>query len=245
LKRLEFDPGKRISNSKHESKESYLLYLRHLFAYQFVLANFSSRFDTLLEIGIGTGYGLELLKSNFKRIIGVDIDFLKNKEDYIFIQSDANYLPFKSQTFSFIISFQVIEHIEDDIGFLKEIFRVMKEKGMFVLSTVNAKYRIKKGKKPWNKYHVREYFEDELEGLLKKVFPSVEIFGVRAKKDIEKVEKLRAKRCIFPTNYILPLLDIFKRKDKDYVGKYNINDFYVTKENLDESLDFIAVCKKL
>ena len=60
-------------------------------------------------------------------------------------------------SFDSIVSFQVIEHIQDDMLFLKEIHRVLKPGGIALLTTPNR--RMSLSRNPW---HIREYLSDEL-----------------------------------------------------------------------------------
>ena len=71
------------------------------------------------------------------------------------------------------MSFQVIEHIEQDAEFVREVSRVLRPGGKFIVSTPNAPMSLTRN--PW---HVREYKADELEALLKVGFSSVERMGV-------------------------------------------------------------------
>ena len=73
----------------------------------------------------------------------------------------------------FVVSFQVIEHIEDDNLYVKEIARVLKPGGKYIVTTPNIKMSITRN--PW---HVREYKVEELKVLLSKHFSSVECNGV-------------------------------------------------------------------
>lgn len=52
--------GKRIIPEQFESKKEYLLYLRHLFAYEFAKDNISKN-SFVLEVGCGEGYGTSLI----------------------------------------------------------------------------------------------------------------------------------------------------------------------------------------
>jgi ubiquinone/menaquinone biosynthesis C-methylase UbiE len=50
-----------------------------------------------------------------------------------YVVADAISLPFKSETFSHDISSEVLEHLQDDRQAVKEIARVMKPSGNFIL----------------------------------------------------------------------------------------------------------------
>jgi SAM-dependent methyltransferase len=72
-----------------------------------------------------------------------------------------------------VVSFQVIEHIQDDRLFLNEIFRVLKPGGLALLTTPNRLKSLTRN--PW---HIREYTAQELTTLAKTIFPHVEVNGI-------------------------------------------------------------------
>ena len=82
-------------------------------------------------------------------------------------------LPFGDASFDCVISFQVIEHIERDAEFVREIHRVLRPGGRFVVSTPNAPMSLTRN--PW---HVREYTPEQLRELLGGTFREVESLGV-------------------------------------------------------------------
>lgn len=72
-----------------------------------------------------------------------------------------------------MISFQVIEHIKDDARFVREVQRVLKKGGKFIVSTPNIKMSLTRN--PW---HIREYTAAEFNALLSGQFRSTEQLGV-------------------------------------------------------------------
>jgi len=165
----------------------------------------------VLELGTGAGYGIEHIASQAKRFVTVDktdtqIDF----EQYPNVEFQQLTLPslakFEDASFDFVITFQVIEHIEDDNEFLKEAARVLRPGGKLILTTPNKKMSITRN--PW---HVREYTIEELKNLMQKYFSAVETMGVFGNKKImayyennkASVEKI-TRFDIFNLQYNLP-----------------------------------------
>lgn len=106
--------------------------------------------DKILEVGCGNGYYLNLLnnlKYNFD-LVGIDTDKLAladakkfiNDKTVKLILTDTSDLPFKSNTFDKVIMSEVIEHVESEGRVLSEIYRVLKPKGILVLTTCNINY---------------------------------------------------------------------------------------------------------
>jgi len=254
------------------SKEAYLVYLRHLFSYEFIKESVSEQ-SCVLEVGCGEGYGTSRLSSVVKHIIGVDVDervieYASKKygsENCSFKLSNGVTLPFDTNMFDVVVSLEVIEHIQDDIKFLTEIRRVVKAKGTYILTTPNKTYRIRPHKKPWNRFHVREYSPDELENTLKTIFSDVRVWGICGSAEIQNIEQARVKQAqkfanLIPLNlrrlipvsletWMITLLKTLLKKPhssqntRDFLEAYTIHDYHLVKEHVEESLDLLAICK--
>lgn len=131
----------------------------------------------VLEIGTGMGYGVEVVAPSAATFTTID----KNVPQFdkplpanaLFRQMVVPPLDFPDESFDYVISFQVIEHIENDQEFVREVSRVLRKGGKFVVSTPNAPMSLTRN--PW---HVREYRIEELKSLLKRSFSNVECRGV-------------------------------------------------------------------
>lgn len=217
----------------------------------------------MLDVGCGEGYGSYLL-SNFAELIAVDHDinlkkvwnkYTKSKK-IEFILGEATMLPFRDRSFDYVIAFQVIEHIADDKGFVKEVFRILKDGGKFFITTPNRSLRLKPGQKPWFPYHVREYDYSQLNDILQHYFSEVKIFGIKGDEEVQKIELRRIKRIqkllsidflgfrkIIPHKILRKFLRLGKRKDKNQFYKYCISNYSIS-EDLDNALDLFGICKK-
>lgn len=134
----------------------------------------------VLEIGCGEGRGVEILISKADRFTAVDkiegaLGVLRKK--FPQAQFIAMNLPpltgLPDNAFDSVVSFQVIEHIENDRLFLQEIHRLLKPGGVALLTTPNRKMSLTRN--PW---HIREYLADELKALAAVVFQQVELKGI-------------------------------------------------------------------
>lgn len=134
----------------------------------------------LLEVGCGEGRGVEILMPLVTSYIGIDkiqsiIDSLSKKFPAVRFQQAVipPFHGFSDDSFDSVVSFQVIEHIENDRLFLEEIYRVLKPGGVAIISTPNIRHTLSRN--PW---HIREYTAEQLCSLCQKVFDRVETKGI-------------------------------------------------------------------
>jgi SAM-dependent methyltransferase len=101
-------------------------------------------------------------------------DKLKVKNDITFIQTEVPPLNgIEDNSVNFVVTFQVIEHIENDELFLKEIKRVLKPGGKLIMTTPNIKMSLTRN--PW---HIREYSPEQMNNVVKSIFDSHELKGI-------------------------------------------------------------------
>jgi SAM-dependent methyltransferase len=135
----------------------------------------------LLDAGCGHGYGSAYLAERGSMdVLGIDSDedaiaFAKANyqgNNVMFLSSDVAMLPLKSEVFDSVVSFEVIEHLDDPQIFLSEVRRVLKVGGVLVLSTPNRDVtrKLDREGRPVNPFHVHEFSRDELLTLLQQFF---------------------------------------------------------------------------
>lgn len=113
----------------------------------------------ILDVGCGTGTMLTYL-ARFGNAEGVDIDteaieYCRARGLKQVSQSAADNLPFADDTFDLVTALDVIEHIDDDLGVLREVRRVLRPGGR-LLMTVPA-YRFLWGRQDEINLHKRRY----------------------------------------------------------------------------------------
>ena len=163
--------------SSHLDPSENVIYQRHLIAYKEAAKIISG---TVLEVGSGEGYGIMELAPKAEHYIAVDkyntdiSDELNEANNITFIQSEVPPLKgIEDNSVDFVVTFQVIEHIEDDERFLQEIHRVLKPGGKVILTTPNVIMSLTRN--PW---HTREYTPEQMGEVLKSSFDNYELKGV-------------------------------------------------------------------
>lgn len=106
--------------------------------------------EKILEAGCGRGFYGNLIGSFFPRTLYVGIDINENylqvaktfatTKNVKFNKADATKLPFENETFDKVLCTEALEHIENDRKVLSEIYRVLKPKGIVLITVPNKNY---------------------------------------------------------------------------------------------------------
>lgn len=94
----------------------------------------------VLDVGCGTGINTSRLKNKTREIIGFDVtNYVKDqyRQDFKFVLGKKDQLPFPNNYFDLVTCWDVIEHIEKDVAFCQELYRVLRYKGLLMMSTPN------------------------------------------------------------------------------------------------------------
>ena len=134
----------------------------------------------VLDISCGERYGSALMQANgAAEVTGADIDTdiiaragrVYGKLNLTFRTADARApLPFETDTFDVIASFETIEHITEHEGFLAELKRVLTPDGTLVISTPD---KAQSDPNQPNPFHELELSEAEFLALLERHFDHV------------------------------------------------------------------------
>ncbi len=167
--------------SQRDASDNYV-FQRSLLAYVYAAERVSGR---VLEIGTGSGYGVDVIAPKAEHFLTVDkhapsAELIENHPNVEFrAMSVPPLVGIEDESIDCVISFQVIEHIKQDKEFVREVHRVLKKGGKFIVSTPNRTMSLTRN--PW---HVREYTPEEFSTLLESTFDSVEAFGVEGNEKV-------------------------------------------------------------
>ena len=151
---------------------------RYKYAKQFVKGK------RVLDAACGSGYGSKMLAEKAESVIGIDIseetiqyacdNYLTSNVE--FMVGSIEKLLFEDNFFDVVVSFETIEHVNEQIqnSFLKEIKRVLKDDGILIMSTPDKKlFTDERSGKP-SEFHVKEFYKEDFLKFLYKEFKYVE-----------------------------------------------------------------------
>lgn len=148
--------------------------LHHVWRY-----NFAKRFvknKVIIDVACGYGYGSFILSKAAKEVFAIDVancfrEKYKNKK-ITFIRSDAKKIPLKDNAIDVAVSFETLEHLFSPEIFLREIYRLLHNKGLLILSVPNKLHSSANAP-----YHIRDFGRGELEDILKNAGFKILHFG--------------------------------------------------------------------
>lgn len=222
-------------------KSGDLLEKKHLVRYEFALQYVRGK--NVLDIGCGSGYGADVIASKASAVTGIDIDeeaidyaikHYKKKNIEFFVGNAINLNFLKDQEFDVIVSFEVIEHIPDYFQYLNEVRRLLKDDGIFIISTPNKKYHSPDSEKPLNPFHIIEFQLDDLKELLKKYFANVKLYGQYHQLRIKKIVRKLLSEKVWQLAFLQTARDIYNARQASSFSDKNVENHSY----------FIAICKK-
>ena len=180
----------------------------------------------VLDNGCGTGYGTYFLaKNEVKEIIGIDISKASikyaqekyNAKNLIFKQMNSLSLNLKKNYFDAIISFDVIEHLDEKRhkDYLSEMVKVINSNGFLLIGSPNIALSRER-----NPHHKKELTLNEFKNLLKLFFNDIDLFG----------EKFIAKDKNLGDNWF------------DYIKDMNYSNIKISRNECELSFNLLAIC---
>lgn len=202
--------GERVIEERYlRSAEEYLIYSMHVATYEHVRPLIQGK--TVLDFGCGTGYGSERVAAECASIAGVDvsgdaIEYARQRYAHPRLRFERIEpverapLPFEAERFDVVLSFQVIEHVPDADAYLREVRRVLKRDGVFVIATPDRATRLLPLQRPWNRFHLVEHSDASLTKLLARHFTDVDMLHMSGAPEVIRDELRRTR-----TNMLLAL----------------------------------------
>lgn len=159
------------------------LWNEHVARYVFAARAAAGR--RVLDAGCGAGYGAAMLAERARSVVGVDLAWEAleyagrryARANLSFLRASATTLPFADGAFDLTVAFELIEHLQDWEGLLRELRRVTAPSGACLLSTPNRIYYAETRRESGpNPYHFREFDWREFTAELERFFPCVWLY---------------------------------------------------------------------
>ena len=195
--------------------ESSIMHYENLHRYRFTREFVKGK--KVLDLACGEGYGSFILSEDANSVTGIDTDaedirYASStyiKENLKFIKGSINDIPIEEEkTFDVIVCFNVLEHADDHDKLMNKIKRLVKDDGIFIVSTANKSICVDMPDYK-NPLYSKELYFDEFKALLEKNFKNTHIYGQR----------------VYPSSNIFPLFDgsgsakdfVIERGDKNFL----------------------------
>lgn len=112
----------------------------------------------VLENGCGVGMYIEHLSEHSGHVIGLEYDFerswIAHQGSEHIVNAAGETLPFPDESIDFILSHEVLEHVQDDLQAVQEMVRVLRPGGRIALFVPNRGYPFETHGIYWNgRYH--------------------------------------------------------------------------------------------
>ena len=110
----------------------------HYGRYKIVRGLISGKGKKLLDIGCGAPASC-MRDGSFLRSLGYGegIDIVPRKIEFPFKMGSITDIPYPDRRFEVVTAIEVMEHIDNPLDAFREIHRVLKDKGTYVMSTPN------------------------------------------------------------------------------------------------------------
>jgi SAM-dependent methyltransferase len=216
---------------------------RHEAAYRAVVPFVTGA--VVLEAGCGEGYGADVLAESAHAVVGLDYDQLTSVHartcypQVQMLRADLQHLPLRDNSVGVVACLQVIEHLWDQPGFLRECARVLGPAGTLLLSTPN-RLTFSPGGAALNPFHTRELSAADLADLLSPRFVVSRMLGLRHGRRLRRFERKHGSLVDGQTS---GAPDTWPATLRRAVHRVRIDDFVVTDDDIDASLDLVVVAR--
>lgn len=257
--------GKDIRYTPEKDGTYDLSAIAHLTRYLFVKNNFDLTDKSVLDFGCGSGYGSCMLSEKALSVDALDysgeaIHYARNthkRDNLRFYHLDATNLKsirkVLTKQYDVIVTFDVIEHVEDYFDYLYNTTRLLKKDGVLIIGSPNRLRHFDRHK-GWDIHHVQEFTPLQWDYILKLYYGDINMytqdFSSKGKKNKIQGRKkaldglIQILKKIVPTglrNFGFPIYN-------KLIYGLKINDVYIRKESdikvLEQGFGLLAVCKK-
>ncbi|GAA0600486.1 class I SAM-dependent methyltransferase [Kutzneria viridogrisea] len=205
----------------------------------------------VLEAGCGEGYGADLLAGVAARVIALDYDELtaahvgRAYPRLDVLRGNLACLPLADSSVDVVANLQVIEHLWDQEGFLLECLRVLRPGGRLIVTTPNRITFSPGRDTPLNPFHTRELSGSELDGLLRDAGFTVQLLaGLGHGPALRELDARLGGSIIDAQVEVAVSGAPWSAELLAAVSSVTSEDFEISEQDVDASLDLVAVAVK-
>lgn len=190
--------------------------IEHL--HRYFLAREFCRGKDVLDVASGEGYGTAILAEVAHSVIGVEFDYVTvtharaayTRNNLHYLVGDARLLPVENASLDVVVSFETLEHFAEQEQFVREVRRVLRPDGVFIVSTPDRDTYSPAGR-PANIYHVRELTREEFLEQLRGQFSNTTLL----------LQRPLIGSAVLPEGVVAPKGDLltFDRRDETHVER--------------------------
>ncbi|MEU7530639.1 class I SAM-dependent methyltransferase [Saccharothrix sp. NPDC042600] len=202
----------------------------------------------VLEAGCGEGYGAALIAAHAARVVALDYDQLTAEHaaraypELSVLRGNLASLPLRDASVDVVANLQVIEHLWDQEGFLAECARVLRPGGRLIVTTPNRITFSPGRDTPLNPFHTRELDPAELAELVTGAGLELELLaGLRHGPRLRELDARFGGSIIDAQVAVVVEGGEWPADLLAAVADVRSEDFEITTDDLDASLDLVAV----
>ena len=213
---------------------------RHLVVYEWI-ARRTAGLNRVVDLACGEGYGCDVLARSARTVVGVDanpeaFDHARARYGSARISFQRQLVEEFDEPCDAIVFLQTIEHIGEPGELVAGFSRLAP---VSYVSTPNlltlAPPGAEKSDNPW---HLREYRIEEFRQLLEPHFSRVDVWGLFHARKL----KLHQRAIGLGWDRLHSSLSITRPFYDRFTPAIQTSDFRLGREDLEEALDFVAVC---
>ena len=152
-------------------------------AYELAVTEYIQPGDKVLDVGFGLGYGFKIMAEKVAELSGIEIDQKAVANVQTLVSEtieicearhyDGTFIPYRNKSFDVVTCIDVLEHVPDYLGLIKEMVRVSRRITLLSTPYRRPEYTRADGS-PKNRWHLREWSYEELDSILNQI-PNIQV----------------------------------------------------------------------
>lgn len=218
---------------------------------KYAFANTQIDSGQILDVGCGLGYGVAKLAHTSRLVVGVDLSLEAvtgaharyNRPGLGFVRMDAQQLGFRAGSFDAVLCLEAIEHLVEPERHLEEVTRVLRSKGIYIVSTPQPSH-VSGG--AFNRYHLHEFTYEAFRRMLERHFGDVEVVGQR--REQSPVHRFLRRADLLDLRKLTLLRPLARRVSRMLRSRATedalLSDFKIDRDGVGAGSEFVGICRR-